>query len=282
VEEKLLMVKRILTLFAACSLFFLAACGDDGNSLSAATTDGSDSSSTTEGTTATTEDTSTSTTEGTTETTGGSPDGKPFTYGDDPDFDALWDACDEGNGAACDELFWTSPSDSDYEHFGNTCGERFDDDEVPFSCEDELGGEKIDESTTDGSSYGDDPTLDALWDACDEGDGQACDDLYWGSPVGSEYEAFGNTCGERFSEDEAPFSCADEIGGGDSGSSDDAFTYGDDPALDALWDACDGGDPDACDELFYQSPSGSEYEDFGFSCGGRVPEDEIQVCSEVM
>src|SRR5262245_11831226 len=208
------MVKRILTLLAACSLFFLAACGDDGNSLSAATTDGSDSSSTTEGTTATTEGT-TVTTEDTTDTTGGGSDGKPFTYGDDPDFDALWDACDEGNGAACDELFWTSPSDSDYEHFGNTCGERFSEDEVPFSCEDELGGEKIDESTTDGSSYGDDPALDALWDACDGGDGQACDDLYWQSPVGSEYEAFGNTCGERFSEDEAPFSCADEIGGGD-------------------------------------------------------------------
>lgn len=273
------MAKRIFTLFAACSLFFLASCGDDDNS--AFTSD------TTDGDTSTTEEPEdTTTTEGSDDTTtttedDGSSEDKPDTYGDDAGFDALWDACDGGNGAACDELYWTSPADSDYEHFGNTCGERFEDDDVPLSCEDELGGEKVDESDGEGSSYGDDATLDALWDACEAGDGEACDDLYWGSPIGSEYEAFGNTCGERFSEDDAPFSCADEIGGGD-GSSGDAFSYGDDPALDALWDACEGGDPDACDELFFQSPSGSEYEDFGFSCGGRVPDDEIEVCSNVM
>ncbi len=59
-------------------------------------------------------------------------------------------------------------------------------------------------------SYGDDPTLDALWDACDAGDGQACDDLFFTSPFGSDYEDFGNTCGGRF--DLPPVSCADELG----------------------------------------------------------------------
>lgn len=39
-------------------------------------------------------------------------------------------------------------------------------------------------------SYGDDPVLDALWDRCDGGDSQACDDLFWDSPLNSEYEQF--------------------------------------------------------------------------------------------
>ena len=43
-----------------------------------------------------------------------------------------------------------------------------------------------------------------------------------------------------------------------------------DATLDALWDGCEGGDMDACDELYSDSPFGSEYEDFGDSCGGRT------------
>ena len=50
----------------------------------------------------------------------------------------------------------------------------------------------------DDSTYGDDPYLDRLWDACEAGDGQACDDLYLESPLGSGYEEFGDTCGDRF------------------------------------------------------------------------------------
>jgi hypothetical protein len=49
-----------------------------------------------------------------------------------------------------------------------------------------------------GDEYGDNPTLDRLWDACAAGDGAACDDLYFRSPFGSEYEDFGNTCGGRY------------------------------------------------------------------------------------
>jgi len=45
--------------------------------------------------------------------------------------------------------------------------------------------------------------------------------------------------------------------------------YGDDARLDALYDSCRGGDDDACHDLFLGSPSGSEYEDFGATCGGR-------------
>lgn len=42
-----------------------------------------------------------------------------------------------------------------------------------------------------GQAYGDNPTLDALWDECEAGDRTACRDLYMHSEFGSEYEAFG-------------------------------------------------------------------------------------------
>lgn len=48
--------------------------------------------------------------------------------------------------------------------------------------------------------------------------------------------------------------------------------YGDDPALDALWDGCAAGDAAACGELYLSSPLGSEYEAFALTCGGRAPE----------
>jgi len=68
-----------------------------------------------------------------------------------------------------------------------------------------LGGSLTDdmEDMLDGpaegepNAYGDDPALDELWDGCEAGDMQACDDLYLDSPFGSEYEAYGNTCGNR-------------------------------------------------------------------------------------
>lgn len=66
--------------------------------------------------------------------------------------------------------------------------ERCDIDPMTFD-----GG--FDETGSD--TYGDDPALDALWDECEAGDGEACDDLWRLSPVGSRYEEFGDTCGDR-------------------------------------------------------------------------------------
>jgi hypothetical protein len=53
---------------------------------------------------------------------------------------------------------------------------------------------------------------------------------------------------------------------------------GESAELDALWDACASGYGQACDALFEQAPMGSEYEDFGASCGGRTRE---QQCAAV-
>ena len=62
-----------------------------------------------------------------------------------------------------------------------------------------IGGGSDDDLFGSGaSSYGDDPELDALWDACEAGDDVACDDLYWESPLGSEYESFAQENGGGF------------------------------------------------------------------------------------
>jgi hypothetical protein len=61
-------------------------------------------------------------------------------YGDNAHFDELWDECEAGDGGSCDELFWQSPSGSEYEDFGNTCGRRYSPSDAPFSCEDAIGG----------------------------------------------------------------------------------------------------------------------------------------------
>lgn len=45
--------------------------------------------------------------------------------------------------------------------------------------------------------YGSDPTLDRLYNECAEGDGAACADLFWESPVDSEYERFALEQGSR-------------------------------------------------------------------------------------
>ena len=44
--------------------------------------------------------------------------------GDDSGLDRLADACDGGDMAACDELFFAAPVGSELEEFGATCGGR--------------------------------------------------------------------------------------------------------------------------------------------------------------
>ena len=51
---------------------------------------------------------------------------QPVGFGDDPQLDRLWLACEEGSGAACDKLFDEAPINTAYEAFGLTCGDRPD------------------------------------------------------------------------------------------------------------------------------------------------------------
>jgi hypothetical protein len=46
-------------------------------------------------------------------------------------------------------------------------------------------------------TFGDDPVLDELWTACEAGSGAACDELFARAPIGSGYEGFGVSCGDR-------------------------------------------------------------------------------------
>ena len=147
------------------------------------------------------------------------------------------------------------------------------------------------------NAYGDDPTLDALQDSCAAGDMVACDRLYLDSPVGSGYETFGATCGER----------AAYVGGACSGSvhPDEGEPAPGAPApvepapvepapqpvpevveppvlpaedaIDPIRAACAAGDAQACDQLWAESPAGSEGETFGATCGGRL-EAEAGTC----
>jgi hypothetical protein len=61
-------------------------------------------------------------------------------------------------------------------------------------------GNSYEDAIHGNDTYGDDAELDALWDSCADGDDAACDQLYLESPLGSAYEAFGDSCGGRQSE----------------------------------------------------------------------------------
>lgn len=62
---------------------------------------------------------------------------------------------------------------------------------------------------------GDEAVLDELAGQCFTGDMAACDDLYFESPLGSDYETYGSTCGGR--NEAAVGGCATRYGGGDNG-----------------------------------------------------------------
>lgn len=62
-----------------------------------------------------------------------------------------------------------------------------------------------------GQSYGDNDVLDSLYDACAAGSGASCDELYVRSTLGSEYEQFAITCGERYTNESAPMSCVGNV-----------------------------------------------------------------------
>ncbi len=54
---------------------------------------------------------------------------------DDPTFEALADDCFAGDGAACDELYFTTPVDSIEEAYGETCGGRLDTPQAGFCAQ---------------------------------------------------------------------------------------------------------------------------------------------------
>ena len=121
---------------------------------------------------------------------------------------------------------------------------------------------ETEEQETEAMVYGSNAEWDALWDRCEAGALSACDELYRVSPVGSDYEDFGGSCGNRGG---SPGFCQPEAGA--EGPTEGGF--GSDRDLDLLWRECEEGSMFACDDLFFSSPPGSEYEEYGATCGGR-------------
>ena len=103
-------------------------------------------------------------------------------------FDEMVDAyrsdCADGDMLSCDLLYLSSPTGSDDEEFGATCGGRTDGSSAN-SCENLADPEDL----TD-----DQPTLEEIDDAyredCADGDMNACSELYSRSPYESDDEQF--------------------------------------------------------------------------------------------
>ena len=172
----------------------------------------------------------------------------PAAPGTDKALDALWVSCSGGDLDDCDELYQVSAVGSDYETHGATCAGRGD-----------GFGDCASVVSAIPQPPGDDKRLDALWVSCADGDADDCETLYQDSKVGSDYEAFGLSCGGR-----GEGNCADVIasgagtdGGGEGGDDqvqpdgpnlDVAFTvvtldYGARKAVEVL--ATDDGQPTA-------------------------------------
>jgi hypothetical protein len=104
------------------------------------------------------------------------------------------------------------------------------------------------------SSYGDDPTLDALYDGCVAGSLADCDMLFLGSDFGSEYENMAVTCGGLTEKIDVTATCMIAL---------QDFSEADDLAAQ-----CEGGFYIACDAYFTVTVVGSEEEALAASCGG--------------
>lgn len=56
---------------------------------------------------------------------------------------------------------------------------------------------------------------------------------------------------------------------------------GPDPVLDTYATQCFGGDLQSCDDLYYEAPPLSDYEQYGGTCGGRVKAGSAPACTEL-
>ena len=166
--------------------------------------------------------------------------------------------CEGGDMEACDDLYWAAQVGSRAEDVADTCGGEY-----PGGG---YGGHCAEGDSPDTSS---DSSLSMLVLGCVGGDMDQCDDLYWASDVGSDEETVAKTCGGLYSEADRAGNCATT-----SGTSTDT-----DASIDELYVACDGGDMQACDDLWWKSDIGSAEESFAATCGGRYAEERSAVCT---
>jgi len=166
--------------------------------------------------------------------------------------------CRGGDAAACDALAQDAVPGTTAWFVGATCAGVVS----PGSAESCAGLQPAVGVSAVGVP-GADAELDVLTTSCDEGDLPACDELYRLAPVGSVYERFGDTCGNRLPGGMS-FYCSSVFDESYEGA------YGSDEALDRLWDACRTDDMAACDELWRLAPYDTPAEALGDSCNGRA------------
>ncbi|MGY1639895.1 hypothetical protein ACI782_02025 [Geodermatophilus sp. SYSU D00703] len=133
------------------------------------------------------------------------PEGQPpGTLGDDPMLDALARSCFEADWAACDELYFSSEVDTEYESYGETCGGR--NEPVFGTCSDRYGGGGEDTGGVPAdlppgqpAPTGGNPDVQSVADTCAEGFVSLCDVLRLldGDPDLQPYADYGKTCGGR-------------------------------------------------------------------------------------
>ncbi len=129
----------------------------------------------------------------------------------------------------------------------------------------EGDGDPSPTETASAEAPGTAPDLDPYWNGCAAGDPDACDRLFLWAPIGSPYEDFGLTCGNR-----QATNCTALLGDENGSFTPDTPPPAGDPELVSLWQECGAGDPDACNKLYFAAPAHSDFEYYGQSCGGRA------------
>lgn len=178
------------------------------------------------------------------------------TYGDDSGLDGLWDACAAGDLGACDELYLSAGWGTEYEEFGATCGQISE--PAYGMCQVHADWDAEQERVVAEQERADAETsaaLNALLTSCEGGDMQACDDLQWEASYGSAEYDVAESCGGHFPDGWG--SCVDR--------------EAEAAELDGLIGACQGGDMESCDDLWYQASPGTTAYDIAQDCGGRYP-----------
>jgi hypothetical protein len=176
-------------------------------------------------------------------------------------------ACgDDDGGIEADDTTTTTKAEEGGDEGGDDDTDTTDDDGGEF---DPDARAELPDGQQPGD-LGDGPAFDALAESCFDGDMAACDILYLETPVDSNSEAYGDTCGGREEEADSSADCSttydwvapDPQQPGELGSDDD---------LDALAQECFEGDFGDCEDLYSESEVGSDYEAYALTCGGRLP-----------
>lgn len=181
----------------------------------------------------------------------------PFGYGDDAQLDALVDDCTGGDMDACDELFWAAGFGTDYEAVASSCGGHSHSAYGTCAWAASMEAEAAEQAASEAAA------LAAFASSCEGGDMQACDDLSWEADYGTAEYDLAQTCGGHY-----PDGWGDCVGRAEAAAVEAAAAE----SLAALVASCEGGDMQACDDLFWEAQYGSPEYEVVESCGGHYPD----------